>query len=130
MVMIAPDIHWPVIIIACCFMLMDIITGLVQAIINRNVDSQIMKKGLLHKCGFLLAIIFGCLCEYAMAYVDLGFTLPIQNTVCIYIIVMEVMSILENLSKISPELATSKFMEIFKMHDKHVPESNVDKNDE
>ena len=111
---IFPDIHWVVIIIACCFMLLDILTGFIQAVINKNVDSQVMKRGLLHKCGFMLAIVFGCLCEYSMCYIDLGFTVPIQDAVCIYIIVTEMVSILENLAKISPELANVKFMDIFK----------------
>ena len=117
MEMLVPDIHWPLIIIACCFMLLDIITGFTQAVINKNVDSKVMKRGLLHKCGFMLAIVFGCLCEYAMSYVDLGFTIPIQDAVCIYIIVTEVMSNLENLGRISPDLANAKFMELFKRKD-------------
>ena len=110
---IVPDIHWVIIVITCCFMFMDIITGFIQAVVNKCVDSQVMKTGLFHKCGFLLAIALGCLCEYSMLYIDLGFNAPIQDVVCGYIIVMELISILENLSKISPELASSKFMEIF-----------------
>ena len=111
--MIVPDIHWPIIVIACMFMIMDIISGFTQAVINQCVDSQKMKKGLIHKCGFMLAIMFGCLCEYAMLYVDLGFTMPIQDAVCIYIIATEIISILENLAAISPELSDAKFMQIF-----------------
>lgn len=114
MEIIAPDIHWAVIVITCCFILFDILTGFVQAVVNKEVDSQVMKKGLWHKCGFILAIIFGCLCEYTIFYIDLGFTLPIQNAVCIYIIATEIISILENLAKISPALADAKFMNIFK----------------
>ena len=117
MFMIVPDIHWPIIIIACMFMVLDILTGFTQAVINKNVDSQIMKKGLIHKCGFILAIAFGCLCEYSMMYVDLGFSIPIQDAVCIYIIATEIVSILENLAKISPELSNSKFMQIFNRKD-------------
>ena len=112
-----PDIHWAVIVIACCFMLLDIITGFIQAIANKCVDSQKMKSGLFHKCGFMLAIVFGCLCEYAMNYIDLGFNVPIQDAVCIYIIVTEIVSVLENLGKISPALADIKFMQIFNKKD-------------
>ena len=111
---IVPDIHWVLIVIACCFMLLDIITGFVQAIVNKCVDSQKMKSGLFHKCGFLLAIIFACLCEYTMNYIDLGFDIPIQDAVCFYIIMTEIVSVLENLGKISPALSDAKFMQIFK----------------
>ena len=111
---ITPEIHWMLIVIACSFMLLDVVTGFVQAVMNKCVDSKVMKTGLFHKCGFLLAILFGCLCEYAMNYIDLGFDVPIQDVVCGYIIVMEIASILENLALISPELASRKFMDIFK----------------
>ena len=110
---IAPDIHWVIIVITCCFMVLDIISGFTQAVVNKCVDSKVMKQGLIHKCGFMLAIAFGCLCEYSMLYINLGFTMPIQDAVCIYIIVTEIISILENLAKISPELANAKFMNIF-----------------
>lgn len=115
---ILPTIHYMIIVIACLFMLLDIITGFIQATMNHELDSQVMKRGLFHKCGFILAIVFGCLCEYTMNYVDIGFTMPLQDAVCIYIITTEVISILENLAKISPELKESKFMEIFKRNEK------------
>ena len=111
---VTPEIHWAVIVIACAFMLLDLITGFVQACVNKCVESSKMKCGLWHKCGFLLAIIFGMLCEYAMNYVNLGFYVPIQDTVCLFVILTEIISNLENLGKISPELASSKFMDIFK----------------
>ena len=123
--MIVPDINYPIIVIACCFMVLDILTGFVQACVNKNVESQKMKNGLLHKCGFLLAILFGILCEYSMQYIDLGFTMPIQEAVCGFICCIEIISVLENLAKISPELAGSKFMSIFKRNDE-MKVDNVD----
>lgn len=111
--MMVVDINWILIIITCCFMLLDLITGFTQACVNRCVDSSVMKRGLWHKCGFLLAIIFGCLCEVTMKFVDLGFTMPIQEAVCIFIIITEIASNLENLGKINPELKEKKFMKIF-----------------
>lgn len=110
------EINWAVVVLACAFMVLDIVTGFTQACVNKVVDSQVMKLGLLHKCGFLLAIVFGFLCEASMYYIDLGFTMPIGTAVCGYIIATEIMSNLENLAKISPELNEKKFMTIFK-HD-------------
>ncbi len=112
--MVTPDIHWVLIAISCGFMLQDLITGFVAAVINKCVDSTSMKNGLWHKCGFMLAIVFGCLCEYTMNYIDLGFSIPVQDAVCTFIILTEMVSNLENLGKISPELGSSKFMDIFK----------------
>lgn len=112
--MLPIEINWALVVIACVFMVLDLITGFCAAVKNHEVQSTKMKQGLWHKCGFLLAIVFGVMCEYAMSYVDLGFTMPIQVAVCTFIIIIEVMSILENLGKLSPELAASGFLKIFK----------------
>lgn len=108
------QINYILIIITCCFIVFDIISGFVQAVANKEVNSTTMKQGLWHKCGFLLAICFGILCELAMLYADLGFTIPILNAVCMFINATELVSILENLAKLSPELANTKFMDIFR----------------
>ena len=96
------------------FIALDIVTGFLQATKNHCIDSQVMKQGLFHKCGFVMAIVLACLCEYAMIYTDLGFTLPLQEAVCGYIIITEIVSNLENIGKISPELSNSRFMSLFK----------------
>lgn len=96
------------------FIALDLVTGFTQAAVNHCIDSQVMKNGLFHKCGFILAIVLACLCEYTMIYIDMGFTLPLQQAVCMFIIATELISNLENLGKISPELNNSKFMGLFR----------------
>lgn len=108
------DINWPLCGVTCLFMLLDIITGFVKAVVNKTVDSQVMKTGIWHKCGFIMSIVFACLCEISIGYVDMGFAFPMVTAVCGYLIATECVSILENLAKISPELANAKFMGIFK----------------
>lgn len=106
-------VSYQLIVITLLFMGLDIVTGFLQAVVNRCIDSQVMKRGLFHKCGFILAIVLACLCEYTMLYIDMGFTLPLQQAVCMFIIATELISNLENLGKISPELCNSKFMSLF-----------------
>lgn len=43
----------------------DILTGYIQAVINKNVDSKIMREGLLHKCLLIVAIVIGYVVQYA-----------------------------------------------------------------
>lgn len=107
-------VNWCLIAITCAFIALDVITGLIKAIKNKEVSSTKMKDGLFHKCGFLLAMTLGGLCEFAMLQIDLGFALPIMPAICGYIILTELASILENLCKITPELGDIKFMQIFK----------------
>lgn len=83
------------------FMLFDIITGYIQAIINKNVDSSIMRKGLLHKI-LLIIIIAGSF------LLDVTFSLKISVVICIYIIIMELTSILENLKKAGIDIPLTK----------------------
>lgn len=71
----------------------DIVTGYIQAIINNNIDSKVMRTGLLHKVVIILIIL-------ASFIFDKAFNLPVvSKVICIYVIVMEVVSILENIQK-------------------------------
>lgn len=75
------------------FSLCDVLTGFIQAIINNEVQSKVMREGLLHK-SLIIIIVF-------LSFVaSLTFNISlISKAVCIYVIVMETMSILENLGK-------------------------------
>ena len=112
------NFNWYIIIATLLFIVFDFVSGFVQAVANKNVQSEKLRQGLFHKCGFVFAIVFGILCEWAMSFVDLGFDVPIAITICVYIMLTEIMSVLENLGKLSPELASSGFMSIFKRDEK------------
>lgn len=109
--------NWYMILVAFSFIALDFCSGFAQACANKEISSEKLRKGLFHKCGFVLAIILGLLCEWSMQFVNLGFDMPVGTAVCVYIILTEIMSILENLGKLSPELATTGFMSIFKKDD-------------
>lgn len=75
------------------FSLADIITGYIQAVINHDVDSQKMRNGLLHKSLIMIIIILSFVVHFAF---NLFY---VSKVVCIYVIIMESISILENLQK-------------------------------
>ena len=104
---------WHIAAFASAFIVMDIASGFIQAIANKELDSSKMRAGLWHKCGFALTIILAALIEWAMQFIDLGFTLPLFTPVCVFIILTEVVSIFENACKLSPELANSKLAQLF-----------------
>jgi hypothetical protein len=72
-----------------------------------------MRQGLFHKVALLLVMLLGWLMDYAQQFVDLGVNLPVGGAVCVYIILMEVGSSLENLCKMNPELMPDKLCELF-----------------
>lgn len=91
------NIVWQV-ITPMIFSVLDILTGYIQAVINKNVDSKIMREGLLHKCLLIVAIVIGYVVEYA-------FNLSaVAQVITVYICIMEIMSILENLKKAGLDL--------------------------
>lgn len=104
---------WHIAAIVCAFVVMDLVTGVMQAVANKTLDSAKMRTGLCHKCGFIMAVILAALVEWSMQFIDLGFTLPLFVPVCVFIILTEIVSIFENVCKLSPELANSKLAKLF-----------------
>lgn len=104
---------WHIVAIVAAFIVMDLATGIAQAIANKTLDSTKMRAGGWHKCGFIAIIILAALVEWAMRYIDLGFTLPLFIPVCVFIILTEIVSIFENVCKLSPELGNTKLAQLF-----------------
>lgn len=100
-------------LITGCFILLDLVTGLIKAFKNKEYTSSIMREGLYHKAGSVLCILFGVLVDYAQTIVDLGVSVPITITICSYIILMEVGSVIENLCAINPEILPDKLKSYF-----------------
>lgn len=110
------DYH--IFIVVAIFTLLDIVTGLIQAIKNKCLQSSIGRDGIFHKSAFALAIVLAVAIEYAMVYIDLGFTIPLVIPCCSLICIIEIISICENICKINPALADNAFMELFHINTK------------
>ena len=85
--------YW-IIVLPLILMAADIITGWIQATINETWDSTKMRKGLYRKSGELLVLVLA----YAIA---LAIKLPfdIAAFISVYIIIMEILSVCENLNQ-------------------------------
>lgn len=90
--------------LALAFMVIDVFTGVLKAVKNKELNSTKAREGIYKKASFILFIAFGYLAEYAMDYVDMGFNFHAAATICTLIIVTEAISILENLGQINPDL--------------------------
>lgn len=100
-------------IVTALFILLDLVTGLIKAIKNKSYTSTTMREGLFHKCGSVLCVVFGVLVDYAQTLIDIGVTIPVATAICTYIILMEIGSIIENLSEINPDLIGEKLKQYF-----------------
>ena len=102
-----------VLIIALVLIVLDLISGFVGAIKEKNIQSEKMRQGLWHKSGFIGLIVLAYIIEYASYRLDLGFEVPTVLAVCIYIIVTEMISVFENLCILNPALVNSPLGSIF-----------------
>lgn len=90
--------------LALAFMVIDVFTGVLKAVKNKELNSTKAREGIYKKASFILFIAFGYLADYAMDYVNIGFNLPAAATICTLVIVTEAISVLENLGQINHDL--------------------------
>ena len=95
------------------FILLDLITGVVKAFKEKNYTSTVMREGLYHKVGSILCLAFGILVDQAQLYLDLGVNIPVAISVCAYVVLMEIGSIIENVCAINPEILPDKLKSYF-----------------
>lgn len=94
---------------------MDYITGISAAASRGDLQSSKMREGLWHKIGEVGAILLAYLVAQEGHYIGLPYQIDILiPAVLIWISVMEITSILENLAVLNPELASDGFLQIFK----------------
>ena len=99
--------------IAFAFIALDFLTGLIKAFATNSFTSTKMREGLFHKVGLILCMILGALVDFAQGYLDLGVAVPVAAAICVYICLMEITSIIENVCKINPQLVPDKLVTLF-----------------
>lgn len=98
--------------------LIDYITGVVNAIMHGELSSKRMREGLGHKFTYLAVICVALIVEYGSDHINLGIELPVFIPVCAGICLTEITSIMENCVKINPELSSSNILNIFNINNK------------
>lgn len=97
--------------VAAALMVIDYVTGMLAGILGKSsktptghISSEIAWKGLVKKCGELLAVAVGVLLD-KLAMESIGYTTPIfRSGITVYIIATEGISVLENLGAIDVPL--------------------------
>ena len=83
-----------VLLIPISLMGIDVFTGYLNAWRKGEVKSYRMREGLVKKCGEIMILVIGKLFEFGLGLPDY-----IMNLISLYIILMELVSIAENLDK-------------------------------
>lgn len=111
------------------FIILDFISGYVNAAIHNTVSSHKLREGLYHKGGYVIAIACAQLLEIAGQYADMlqygiKLQLPLVIVTCSYVILTECCSVIENVGKINPQLRAELYR-IFGL-DKLAPKDDND----
>ena len=110
--------------VALFFHLIDFITGFIQALRLKQVSSSKMRDGMFKKVGFIMCYIIAIVIDKYGYLVGFNLTFSILPVIIAYAVVTELVSILENISKINPDLKINKLKEFFQ-----IKEDNKDADD-
>lgn len=95
-------------VLALLAILIDLLTGFViKGLVPHNVQSSIMREGLVHKAWEVAIILCAALIDIAIS-VGMGIGLqPMSAVTCAFIFIMEIASVCENALEGNPELASA-----------------------
>ena len=110
---------------ACFFHVMDFITGLVKGVKNHDISSSKMRDGLFKKCGYLILYVICFMIDRYGANVGLNLSFNTLTPVICYAVITEVISIVENIHGINPDIITSKIFDILKLSDSEKGDGNA-----
>ena len=102
--------------IVCAFVLLDVVSGLAATIKNKELSSSVMHEGLYNKLGEVLLLVVAMFVASILEvypFTELGIPPEVIYLVAVYITLMELVSILENICKLNPGLPIAKILAIF-----------------
>ena len=99
---------------ALIMMVMDIITGFAGAVVTGTISSTKMREGIGHKAMLVMLVVLAVLVQtFSLHIGDMGWTIPLIVPVCVYIVVMEVASVVENCVSAYPDLKDTPLVRLF-----------------
>lgn len=94
------------------FISTDYLTGVIKAAIQHDLNSKRMREGLGHKLAYLILALTAWFIDICNMRLNLGFPLSVSTCTISGICLIELTSILENITAINPELKNAPFMSI------------------
>lgn len=100
-------------VVVIVFIGLDFLTGIIKAFKNKAYNSSVMREGLYHKFTSIIICVGALMVDIAQIYVDIGVNVPIFVSVCVYIVTMEIGSIIENVCAVNPHIMPDKLKQFF-----------------
>ena len=82
----------------------DYLTGLIKACYKHEYKSEVMRQGLYHKVAEIAAVAVMFYLQLGLPMIGISIDFPFISFITLYIIVMELSSIIENIGEINPDL--------------------------
>lgn len=95
---------WIITLAAIC---LDVIAGTTKAIITKTVSSEKARAGVLHKSGFILAMLLCTYIDITQHIIDIGFSVPVLAGCTVMIVTCEIFSVCEHVKECVPEIKLS-----------------------
>lgn len=92
------------IVIVLVFILLDVVSGLAKAVATTGFDSSVMRQGFFHKLGELLSVALCVVVDESLPRLGVPVEVDFSSVCCVYLVIMEIGSVLENIGVINPEL--------------------------
>lgn len=106
------------IIVALIFNATDLVTGLLQAVKNKNINSSKLRDGLFKKIGFILCYFIAWLVDTQGHFIGFELGVNVLPIIVLYACTTELVSIIENICKINTDILPEKLLEIFHITNK------------
>lgn len=106
-----------IVVIALAFNAMDLVTGISAAVKEKDLESSKLRDGLFKKVGFLFCYVLAILIDNNGIYIGLNISVEILPIVVLYVVTTEIVSIIENISRLNSDLLPEKLLDMF--HVKH-----------
>lgn len=106
------------VLVALIFHVLDLILGLIGAVKDKNVKSSKMREGLFKKVGYLACYAVAWLLDTQGAAIGINLGVNVFPVVIAYGVISEVVSILENICVINPNLEKTSLMKLFSLTNK------------
>lgn len=101
------------VIVALIFNALDLVTGLVSAVKSKDIQSSKLRDGLFKKVGFIFCYFVAWLVDTQGHVIGFRLGVAILPVIILYVCTTELVSILENISKINSDILPEKLMELF-----------------
>lgn len=92
------------VLIVFILIVFDVVTGVTKGLSQGKISSKYLRQGLFRKTGEIFTMFGGWLFEYANIRLHMEMNIPLLETICVYIALMETISIIENICVINPEM--------------------------